>query len=197
MHSSLSPHRACPGVKRQRGCVALPSSPISGSLRFRNEASTLQSGCSCKIALFLLSPLGKKAEQHSLPQHILAGELREGNPRLGQVRRAGGWQHRCGLSGLSPTSHSCFPFPGTLQWALGGERLSPSCGAGLAAPRTMPVFLCWPGQLLAVVVLVLEPPGSLGECRSPVCFLCFCGSTLLTDQIWNDWVSKSQRENFL
>lgn len=97
----------------------------------------LQSGSSCKMPLFPLSPPGKEAEQRSLPWHVLAGERREDSPRLGRVRRAGGWQCQRGSSGLSPTSHSCFPFPGR---ALGREKLSPSRAAVPAAPAPCRCF---------------------------------------------------------
>lgn len=49
----------------------------------------------------------------------------------------------------------------------------------------MLVFLRHPGQLLALAMLVLQPAGSLGECRSPARFLRFCLSALLADQIRN------------
>ncbi|XP_009463944.1 PREDICTED: complement receptor type 2-like [Nipponia nippon] len=72
------------------------------------------------------------------------------------------------LKTLLEVQKLCFPFPGTLQRALGRERLSPSHGAGPAAPCTMRVLLRWLGQLLAVVVLVLQPAGSLGvQCPVP------------------------------
>lgn len=96
----------------QSECAA----PISSSLCFRSEAGMLQSCSSCKIALFPLSLPGMKAEQRSSLQHILAGEL-------GEVRRAGGWQRHCGSSGLSPTSHSRFPFPSSRFSAGRGSRL--------------------------------------------------------------------------
>lgn len=131
--AACPPTPPAPGVKRQSECAALPSAPISSSLGFRNETRMLQSNSSCKIALLPLSPPGKKAEQRSLPQHILAGEFREGSTHLGQVRRAGGWQCRRGSSGLSPTSHSCFPFPGTFS-AGRGSRLPTVLVQQLSAP---------------------------------------------------------------
>lgn len=57
----------------------------------------------------------------------------------------------------------------------------------------MLVFLRCLGQVVALVVLVLQLSGGLGECRSPARLLCFCGSALLEDQIWNNWVGRIQR----
>lgn len=181
------------GVKRQSGCTALPSTPISGSLCFRNKTRMLQNTSSCKRALLPLSPPGKTAEQGSPPWHILAGELREGKPSPWAGQKGWGVAASAQLVWPVPNFPQLLPLP---QRALGGDRLSPSCDAGPAAPGTMPVFLRWPGQLLAAMVLVLQPAGSRGECRSPACFLCFCGSALLTDQICDDRVSKIQWETF-
>lgn len=148
------------------------AAPIGSSLRFRSEAGVLPSCSSCKIALFPLSPPGTKAKRRSSPQRILAGEL-------GEVRRAGGVAASPWLVWPVPN----FPQPLSVpqQRVLGGVRLSSSRGRS----RAMPGFLRRPGQLLAVAMLVLQPAGSLGECRSPARFLRFWLSALLAGQTRN------------
>ena len=154
----------------------------------RNGAGMLQSGLSCKMALSLLSLLGKMAEQRSIPWSILTGS--SGRAALALGRSAGwGWQRQRGSAGCPQLPTAASPSPAQRR-ALGVARLW--AGRSRAMPATLR-----PGRLLAVVVLVLQLAGSLGECRSPAPFLCFCGSALLTDQTRDNRVGEIQQENFL
>lgn len=180
--------------------------PSSGSLRFGHEARVLQSHSSSEIPLFPLSPAGQKAEQCSLSPTVHPPWGAQGgqpSPRAGQKGR--GVAVSAGLVWPVPNFPRLLPLP---RHAAAGSQQ----GQALACPQcwpnsscimlasllhTMPAFLHGLGQLLAVVVLVLQPAGSLGECHSPAHFLCFCGSSLLADQTRKDQVRKIQREPFL
>lgn len=94
------------------------------------------------------------------------------------------------LPGLAPTSYSCFPFPGAPRLPR-HSRCSPSSSCTMRALRGLM------GPLLAVAVLVLQPAGSLGECRSPAPFQPFHGSALLFSQMGNHQARKVQRETRL
>lgn len=134
-------------------------------------------GC-CRAVLavkHLCSPCAQQGRGRgaSPAMPIPAGELRA-------VSRAGGGVS--GVPGLVPN----FPLLLPLPWqALGGEDLSfpvqlPS--------RTMPGLLGL-GQLLAVMILVLQPTGTLGECPPlPSRLLGFLGSAFLSRGLWEELI---------
>ncbi|XP_027750988.1 complement receptor type 1-like [Empidonax traillii] len=104
--------------------------------------------------------------QSSLPSH--GTTLLEGSGRaslaLGRSEGLGrGWCQR-GFAWPDPNFPQLLPLP---RGAVSRDRISPSHGAALAAPHTMPGLLCPLGQLLPLMMFLLQPTGSL-EIQCPI-----------------------------
>lgn len=133
--AACPPTPPAPGVKRRSEHVALPSAPISTSPHLGTAARTPQGDSSCKPALFPPSPAGKVAEQRFPPRAHPRWRAEGGQPWPWAGPKGWGVAASAWLSlGLSPTSHSCFPFfPGGLS-AGRRSRLPTALAPRLPAP---------------------------------------------------------------